>query len=55
MTSVVCDCVIIFIDDDNRIKLKPVGGRADCQRDYINASYVNVSLSYHFELLKSNT
>ena len=30
-------------DDDNRILLKPIGDLSDCQRDYINASYVDVS------------
>ena len=28
-------------DDDNRVKLKPMAGRADCQHEYINASYVD--------------
>ena len=31
-------------DDDNRVKLKPIGGRSDCLHDYINASYIDVSL-----------
>ena len=31
-------------DDDNRVKLKAIGGSQDCQHSYINASYVNVSL-----------
>ena len=35
------DC---FVDDDNRIVLKPLADASDCQRDYINACYVDVSL-----------
>ena len=31
------------IDDDNRVVLRPLEGHEDCQSDYINASYVNVS------------
>ena len=30
------------IDDDNRIVLQPIKGRPECQREYINASYINV-------------
>ena len=33
-----------FSDDDNRIALKPLADANDCQRDYINACYVDVSL-----------
>ncbi len=29
-------------DDDNRIVLKPLSDISDCQRDYINACYVDV-------------
>ena len=29
-------------DDDNRIVLKPLSDVSDCQRDYINACYVDV-------------
>ena len=29
-------------DDDNRIALKPLPDVSDCQRDYINACYVDV-------------
>ena len=32
----------LFTDDDNRIILQPLSGCSDCQRDYINASYVDV-------------
>ena len=32
-----------FSDDDNRIILKPIGDLSDCQHDYINASYIDVS------------
>ena len=35
--------IMISTDDDNRLKLKPLNGRDDCQNDYINASYVDVS------------
>ena len=34
----------VFADDDNRIVLKPLADVSDCQRDYINACYVDVSL-----------
>ena len=34
---------ILILDDDNRIILQPLSGCADCSRDYINASYVDVS------------
>lgn len=39
------DSFFFFVsDDDNRLKLKPIGGRPDCHHDYINASYVDVSM-----------
>ena len=41
-----------FSDDDNRIALKPLDDVSDCQRDYINACYVDVSL---FLLATQNT
>ena len=31
-------------DDDNLIILDPIPGQEDCQSDYINASYVDVSV-----------
>ena len=31
-------------DDGNRVVLKPLHGYEDCQHDYVNASYVDVSL-----------
>ncbi len=31
-------------DDDNRIVLQPISGQEDCQSDYINACYVDVSV-----------
>ena len=40
-------CVTVFficLDDDNRIVLQPTEGRSDCQNDYINACYINVSV-----------
>ena len=36
----VIDC--LPADDDNRIALKPLPDVSDCQRDYINACYVDV-------------
>ena len=33
------------IDDDSHVILKPLPGHDDCQHDYINASYVDVSTS----------
>ena len=39
-----------FLDDDNRIALKPLGDVSDCQRDYINACYVDVSLFLHVQV-----
>ena len=35
----------VFADDNNRIVLKPLPDVSDCQRDYINACYVDVSLA----------
>ena len=35
-----------YTDDDNRVVLNPLEGHEDCQSDYINASYVDVS---HFD------
>ena len=37
------DNVNVSVDDDNRIVLKPLADVSDCQRDYINACYVDVS------------
>ena len=34
-----------YIDDDSRVILKPLPGHDNCQHDYINASYVDVSIS----------
>ena len=42
--------LIFCSDDDNRIVLKPLSDVSDCQRDYINACYVDV---YEFILLKT--
>ena len=33
----------LLTDDDNRVVLRPLEGHEDCQSDYINASYVDVS------------
>ena len=51
-----CVCVLVFnavlhlhlyiyivSDDNNRVVLKPMDGHPDCQRDFINASYIHVS------------
>jgi len=32
-----------YTDDDNRVVLRPLEGHEDCQSDYVNASYVDVS------------
>ena len=32
------------VDDDHRVTLRPLTGHEDCQTDYINAGYVDVSL-----------
>ena len=37
-------------DDDNRIVLQSLSGCSDCQKDYINASYVDVCI-YTFKIL----
>ena len=44
-----CVCVLIShttipADDDNLIILDPIPGQEDCQSDYINACYVDVSV-----------
>ena len=50
MTLWICMCSnmvihnILYIDDDCRIVLEPITGIPDYQHDYINASYVDVSL-----------
>ena len=33
----------VLADDDNRIALKPLTEAEDCQGDYINACYIDVS------------
>lgn len=40
-----CDEIAYCIPavDDNRVALKAIGSREDCQHDYINASYIDVS------------
>ena len=37
-----------LLDDDNRVTLKPLSEYSDCQRDYINASYVDVSSKINY-------
>ena len=44
--------IIICADDDNRIPLQPLSESKDCQGDYINACYIDVSRS-PFMLLNS--
>ena len=34
---------VLYSDDENRITLIPIDENEDCQREYINASYVDVS------------
>ena len=41
----------LSLDDDNRITLQPTEGRSDCQNDYINACYINVSVWYFVMLI----
>ncbi len=49
-TMCVCVCVFSVIntyshaDDDNLLVLQPIPGQEDCQSDYINACYVDVSV-----------
>ena len=31
-------------DDDNRVILEPIPGYMNCHHDYINASYIDVSI-----------
>ena len=42
-----------FADDDNRVILKPLADVSDCQKDYINACYVDVREFIIHYLLKS--
>ena len=37
----------LCVDDDNRVILEPLLEYNDCQRDYINACYVDVSKTQH--------
>ncbi len=37
-------------DDDNLIILDPIPGQEDCQSDYINACYVDVSVELGFRV-----
>ena len=39
-------------DNDNRPKLEPIAGNQDCQHDYINASFIDVSLRLCAVLLR---
>ena len=41
-----------LIDDDNRVILIPILGQQDCQNDYINASFLDVSI---FQSTSKNT
>ena len=38
------DVSFLNTDDHNRIVLAPIPGHNDCQRDYINACYIDVSI-----------
>ena len=33
---------LLSADDNNRIVLMPIDGNSDCQRDFINACYIDV-------------
>ena len=44
MSTIVHRFINSFIDDDNRIVLDTIPGQQDCQNDYINASYLDVSI-----------
>ena len=36
---------LYILDDDNRIILTPLTARPDCENGYINASYIEVSIT----------
>ena len=38
--------VFTVLDDEHRVQLKPLPDHRDCQGDYVNASYVDVSLTH---------
>ena len=40
-----------FADDGNRIILRPIRGHSDCQREFINACYIDVSDTFMFALV----
>lgn len=40
---VLCGISYTCADDENRVTLTPIPGYSDCQNDYINASYIDVS------------
>ena len=35
--------VLLSLDDDNRIALRPISGHKDSPNEYVNACYVDVS------------
>ena len=40
------------IDDDNRVILEPIPGYMNCHHDYINASYIDVSMhGQHYKVI----
>ena len=41
-------------DDDHRIVLKSISGGVDCEHDYINAAYIDVSFLKMFVKLKNS-
>ena len=54
----VCLCTILLFlhsDDDNRIVLQPISGHSDCQKDYINASYIDVSIMNSNQYVNTST
>ena len=43
--------ILSYTDDDNRITLRPMSGHEDCQNEYINACYIEVSKYYDIHSL----
>ena len=43
-----CPVPFLCTDDHNRVILTPLAGHDDCQREYINACYIDVSVYEHY-------
>ena len=41
-------------DDDHRVVLKSISGGVECEHDYINAAYIDVSFLKMFAKLKNS-